>query len=178
MAHEPRINATKTAAVEALKGGFSKGDDYIFASYRGLTVENVTNLRRKLRTVEGEFHIVKNNYARIAFQQLGKPDVAHLLVGPTAVAIAHKDGAAVAKALVELAKDLPLLEVKGGLVGKSVFNAKQTEAYSKLPGRNELLASLMGTMKAPVQNLVYATNGVTTKLVRVLQAVAEKKAAS
>ncbi|NNM55068.1 MAG: 50S ribosomal protein L10, partial [Spirochaetales bacterium] len=58
----------------------------------------------------------------------------------------------------------------------TVFNAAQVEAYSKLPGKNELLASLMGTMKAPVQNLVYAMNGVTTKLVRTLQAVVDQKA--
>jgi len=175
MAMEPRINAAKTEAVESLKKDFASANDFIFTDYRGLSVEKITILRRKLREVQAEYHIVKNNYARIAFQQLGKSDVSHLLVGPTAVAIAKKDGAPVAKALVELMKDWTL-KVKGGLVGSSVFNAAQTEAFSKLPGRNELLASLMGTMKAPVQNLVYATNGVTTKLVRVLQAVADKKA--
>jgi large subunit ribosomal protein L10 len=175
MSYETRVNASKIKAVDELKLSFQNSTDYIFADYRGLSVERITQLRDKLRAVNTEFHVVKNNYARIAFQQLGKSDVAHLLVGPTAVAIVKGDGAPAAKALFDLPKDWTL-KIKGGLIGRSVFNSTQIEAYSKLPSREALLSSLMGTMKAPIQNLVCAVNGVASKLVRTLQAVADQKA--
>lgn len=164
MAQEPRINAGKIKAVDELKVSFGRGNDYFFADYRGLTVEQITALRDKLREAGAEFHVVKNNYARIAFQQMGKADVAHLLVGPTAVAVAPGDGAAAAKALFAMPKEWTLA-VKGGLVGTSIYTASQAEALSKLPGRDGMLASLMGTMQA-----------MTSKLVRTLQAVADQKA--
>jgi large subunit ribosomal protein L10 len=103
------------------------------------------------------------------------PDVADLLVGPTALALLKDDAASVAKILFDYSRETPV-EVKGALVDGRVFDAAQIEELSKLPGREQLLAQLMGTMNAPVQNLVYAMNGVTQKLVRVLQAIADKKA--
>ena len=92
------------------------------------------------------------------------------------MALARKDSGPVAKILVDYAKEVPTLEVKGGYIGGSAFNAKQVESFSKLPSKNELLSMLMSTMQAPTQNLVFVLNGVTTKLVRTLQAVADKKA--
>src|SRR5690606_20289375 len=118
---------------------------------------------------------VKNNFARIAFEELTKPDVSGYLTGPTALALARGDSAPVAKALLDLSKEFPIA-VKGGLIEGNIFDAKQVEAFSKLPSRLQLIAMLMSTMNAPLQNLVYAMNGVTQKLVRVLQAVADQKA--
>ncbi|GAB6090103.1 50S ribosomal protein L10 [Spirochaeta dissipatitropha] len=171
-----RVNDAKKESVAYLKEMFSKKCDVFFADYRGMTVDQVTQLRRKLRENDAEFRVVKNRYAKIAFQQLEMPDVSGYFVGPTAVAISRGDSSAVAKDIFALTKDWPIA-IKGALVDSNVFNAAQTEAYSKLPGRMELLASLMGTMNAPLQNFVYALNGVPTKLVRTLQAVADKKAA-
>jgi large subunit ribosomal protein L10 len=170
-----RVNQGKREAVGAIKESFSGVKDFIFTDYRGLSVDQITNLRAKLREVSAEYHVVKNNYAKIAFKDLEYPLVDEYLVGPTAVALARDESGPVAKALVGLAKDWPL-QVKGGIINGSVFDAVQIDAYSKLPGRLELLASLMGTMNAPLQNFVYALNGVTTKLVRTLQAVADQKA--
>ncbi len=172
---EKKVAPYKVEAVEALDQKFEGVNDFLFAGYRGMTVEQLFTLRRQLRAENAEFKVVKNNFAKIAFHKKNA-NVDSYLVGPTAVVMARKDGGPVAKILVEFAKEVPTLELKGGYLGGSVFNAAQVEAYSKLPGKNELLASLMGTMKAPVQNLVYAMNGVTTKLVRTLQAVADQKA--
>ncbi len=172
--YQTRVNDRKIAAVNELKEMFSEANDYIFADYRGLTVDQITRLRTQLRSSGAEFRVVKNNYARIAFQQMEKPDVSDYLVGPTAIAITKADSAPIVKVLVDFAKEAPV-EVKGALVGKTVFDAKQAEAFSKLPSREALIAQLMSVMQAPVQNLVYAINGVPTKMVRVLQAVADKK---
>jgi large subunit ribosomal protein L10 len=172
--YETRVNDTKVAAVDALKEMFSGASDYVFTDYRGLSVDQITRLRGTLRQVGADFRVVKNNYARIAFQQLEKPDVAEYLVGPTAIALSRTDAAPVVKALVDFAKESPV-EIKGALVGESVYDSAQAEAFSKLPSREALIAQLMSVMLAPTQNLVYALNGVPTKVVRVMQAVADKK---
>jgi len=176
--HETRVNDAKRESVASLKGQFDQVSDFVFTDYRGLTVEQITELRRRLREHQAEYRVIKNNFAKIAFQQMKAPDsVGAYLVGPTAVALAKGDSAPVVKSLLELAKDWPV-QVKGGLIGGNVFDAAQVEAYSKLPGRDVLISMLMGTMNAPLQNLVYVVNGVTTKLVRTLQALADKKSAA
>ncbi len=171
-----RVNESKEQSVAYLKDKFAAVGDYIFADYRGLSVDQITELRSKLYESQTEFRVIKNRYAKIAFEQLGKPDVSEYLVGPTAVALSNGDTNAVAKELFTLSKDWPMT-IKGGLVDGNVFSAADVEAFSKLPGRLELLAMLMGTMNAPVRNLACAFNDVPTRLVRVLQAVADKKAA-
>lgn len=173
--YETRVNDAKVGAVDALKEMFSQVGDYVFTDYRGLTVEQITNLRARLRENGADYRVVKNRFARIAFQQLEKPDVADYLVGPTAVALAAGDAAPVVKAIMDFSKDAPL-EVKGALLGDRVYTAAQAVAFSKLPSRLELIAQLMSVMQAPLQNFVYATNAVPTKLVRTLQAVADQKA--
>jgi len=173
--YKVKLNDKKLQSVKALKDMFGSYKGYIFTDFRGLTVEQITKLRRELRKLNAEYKVVKNNFARIAFQEMSQPDVSSYLTGPTAIALANEESAQVAKSLLEFAKETSV-KVKGGLVEGKVFDDQQIVLFSKLPSRAELLASLMGTMRAPVQNLVYAMNGVTTKLVRTLQAVAEKKA--
>jgi large subunit ribosomal protein L10 len=173
---ERKIQPAKVEAVAELDKQFEGVSDYIFASYRGMTVEQLFTLRRQLRQEGAEFKVVKNNFAKIVFRNKKADGVDSYLVGPTAVALARKDSGPVAKILVEYAKEVPTLEVKGGYIAGSAFDAKQVEAFSKLPGKNELLAMLMGTLNAPAQNMVFALNGVASKLVRTLAAYADKKA--
>jgi len=173
--YKVKLNDKKLQAVKELKDKFGSYKGFIFTDFRGLSVEQITKLRRELRKLNAEYKVVKNNFARIAFQEMSQPDVSSYLTGPTAIAMANEESTQVAKSLLEFAKETSV-KVKGGLVEGKVFDSQQIVLFSKLPSRVELLASLMGTMRAPVQNLVYAMNGVTTKLVRTLQAVAEKKA--
>ncbi|MDR2185245.1 MAG: 50S ribosomal protein L10 [Treponema sp.] len=173
-----KIQDAKTAAINALKESFGKSPDFIFADYRGLTVEQITALRRQLRVKEAQFKVVKNNFARIAFEQLSAPDVSAYLVGPTAVAISPKDSNEVAKILFDFAKEAPALKVKGGLVGSSIYGGKQVEAFSRLPGRLQLISMLMSVMNGPVRNLAGALNDVNARLVRTVKAIADKKAES
>lgn len=171
-----KTQPSKVEAIEAVGAKIAASSDFIFTDYRGLTVEQITALRAQLREKNAEYHIVKNNFARIAFEQKQFPDVANLLVGPTAVAFATKDSNEVAKIILEFGKETSV-KLKGGLVDKDVYDKVQMEAFSKLPGKSQLLSMLMSAMNAPLQNLVYALNGVPTKLVRTLQAVADKKGA-
>ena len=171
-----KIQETKTKAIGELKESFGVSPDFIFTDYRGLTVEQITNLRKQLRTKEVHYKVVKNNFARIAFEQLSAPDVSSYLVGPTAVAIAPKDANEVAKILFDFAREAPALRVKGALVGASVYDAAQTEAFSRLPGRLELISMLMSVMNGPARNLAAALNDIPSRLVRTIKAIADKKA--
>lgn len=171
---ETKVQSYKVEAVGELKEAFGESYDLIFTDYRGLTVEKITDIRNKLRELGADFKVIKNNFAKIALKELGRADVGESLIGPTAVAIAKSESGPVAKELVDFAKDTAL-EVKGGLLDGDAFDSAQVEAFSKLPTKNDLIAMLMSAMMGPVQNFVYAINGVPTKLVRTLQAVADKK---
>jgi len=171
-----KIQANKTKAIAELKDSFEKASDYVFTCYRGLTVEQITGLRKLLRAKDVEYKVVKNNFARIAFQQLSAPDVSTYITGPTAVAISPKDANEVAKILFDFAKEVPALEIKGALVGGSIYNAAQTEAFSKLPGKLELISMFMSVMNGPARNLAAALNDIPSRLVRTVKAIADKKA--
>jgi large subunit ribosomal protein L10 len=170
-----KIQDSKTRAIGHLKEFLGSAKDFIFTDYRGLTVEQITNLRKQLRTKEVEYKVVKNNFARIAFQQLSMPDVSAYLAGPTAVAIAPKDANEVAKILFDFTREAPALHVKGALVGDSVYDAAQTEAFSKLSGRLELISMLMSVMNGPARSLAAALNDVPARLVRTVKAIADQK---
>jgi large subunit ribosomal protein L10 len=172
-----KIQDVKVKSIDELKEAFSVSEDFIFTNYRGLTVEQITNLRRQLRSKGATYKVVKNDFARIAFGQLSKPgEVASCLTGPTAIAIAPKDANEVAKVLVDFAKEAPVLTIKGGLVGKDVYGAQQIEAFSRLPSKLELISMLMSVMNGPARNLAAALNDVPARLVRTVKAVADKKA--
>lgn len=172
--YQTRVTKEKEGFVQELQDLFESSDDFIFTNYRGLSVSQITELRTKLREENATYRVVKNRYAKIALKNLEKPEIDDILVGPTAVALPAEESGAVAKVLVEFSKDKPV-EIKGGIIDGQIFDAKQMEAFSKLPTRDELMAKLMGTMNAPLQHFMYALNGVPTKLVRTLQAVADKK---
>jgi large subunit ribosomal protein L10 len=170
-----KLQPAKVESIEALKDKFEKINDYIFTDYRGLTVEQITNLRKELRKKGCEFKVVKNNFARLAFEQLKLPDASGYLVGPTAVAIAKDDAGEVAKILFDFTKESPL-KVKGGVIDRSIFDKAQVEAFSKLPGKKQLVSMLMSVMNAPARNLACVLAAIPTKLVRTLKAVEEKMA--
>jgi len=172
-----KIQPRKVKAIGMLKEMISGSSDFIFTEYRGLTVEQITTLRRQLREKGVELHVVKNNFARLAFEELGYSHaVEPVLRGPTAVAFIKTDSNEVAKILLDFAKETPALVVKGAMIDRQFMDSDRVETFSKLPGRNQLIAMLMSAMQAPAQNLVYVINAIPTKLVRVLKAIEEKNA--
>jgi large subunit ribosomal protein L10 len=172
-----KIQSSKAEAISLLREMIGGANDFVFAEYRGLTVEQISSLRKQLREKGATLHVVKNNFARIAFEELGyTKDVQPALSGPTAVTFVKSDSNEVVKLLLDFAKEVPALKVKGALVDKGYMDDSKIEAFSKLPGRSQLIAMLMSTMNGPAQNLVYVLNAIPTKLVRVLKAIEEKKA--
>jgi large subunit ribosomal protein L10 len=169
-----KIQPYKTEGIQKIKELIESSQDVIFTDFRGLNVSQITDLRRSLQEKEGEYRVVKNSYARLALRELGFPFEENFLIDPTALALVRTDVGPITKVLFDFTKD-STLKVKGGLVDGKVVSSTEVEAISKLPGRSELYAMLMGTMNAPLTNMVYAMNGVVTKLVRTVQAVAESK---
>ena len=158
------IQPAKTAAIEAAKKTLGEYNDFIFADYRGLTVEQITALRGKLREKNSAIKVIKNNFARIAFEGMDIKDVAEYLTGPTAIAMAKEDSNETAKILFDFAKEAPALKVKGALVNKEVYDTAKIEAYTKVPGKKQLIAMLMSAINGPAQ-----------KLAATLQAYVDKK---
>lgn len=162
-----KLQAAKITAIADIKTRFESVSDYIFTEYRGLTVAQITTLRRQLREKGCSYKVVKNNFARIAFEEMKAADVASYLVGPTAIALAGSEANTVAKILFDFSKEVPALKIKGGLIDGEVYDSTMIQAYSKLPGKLELISMLMSVMQA-----------TTSKLARTLQAVADQKAAA
>jgi len=165
-----KIQSAKTAAIEEAKKTFADYNNFIFADYRGMTVEQITQLRKKLREQNAVLKVVKNNFARIAFESMDINNVADLLKGPTVVAMTTEEANVVAKTIFDFAnevgKENPVLTVKGACVEKEIFDAAKIEAYSKVPGKKELIAMLMS-----------AINGPARQLAATIKAYAEKKEA-
>lgn len=160
-----KIQEAKASAIADIKARFQSVPDYIFTEYRGLTVVQITELRRLLREKGCSYKVIKNNFARIAFEEMKTTDVSSFLVGPTAVALSPAETNTVAKVLFDFAKEAPSLLVKGALIDGEIYSAEKIALFSKLPGRNDLISMLMSTMQA-----------MTSKLARTLQAVGDQKA--
>jgi len=169
-----KIQPSKVEAVAEIKSKIENINDFVVTNYRGLTVEQITGLRRKLRELNAEYKVVKNNYAKIAFKNKGVMGFDDLLIGPSAIAMLKGDAGPAVKVLFDFSKEAPV-QVKGGFIDGNIFDMQQLEAFSKLPTKLELISSLMGTMKAPIQNLVFVINAPLQKLVRTIQAVADQK---
>jgi len=169
-----KIQAYKTEAVTKLREYLGASPDLIFSDFRGMTFPQMTELRAKLTEKGTAYRVVRNAFARIAMKEAGLPDASAMLEGPTALAFLGKDPSPAAKVMVDFTKAAPLA-IKGGVISGKLFSSKDIEALSRLPGRLDLLAMLMGTMNAPLRNMMYAMNGVASKLVRTLAAVADKK---
>ncbi len=154
MDYKTRITPAKENAVKELRDEFEQYSGFIFTDYRGMTVEQITNLRKELLNNDGAYRVVKNRFAKLAMKDLGLDIDDSVFVGPTAIALSKDDSAnEVAKSVFKAKNDGAPMVVKCAKIDGKLFDSAEIEAFSKLPGRLELLASLMGTMKAPVQKL-------------------------
>ena len=159
-----KIIEQKATVVSEIKEKLENAKSVVMFDYRGLSVEKITALRDKLREKNAVLKVVKNNFARIAFEDMKVENVAEYLKGPTVIAMAKEDSNEVAKVLFDFSKDAPTLVVKGASIANEIYDQAKTEAYSKVPGKKQLYAMRMSAMNGPVQ-----------KLAATLQAYADKK---
>lgn len=151
-----------------------KSNGLILADYRGLSVNDVSEIRKTMRPIGSKFQVVKNRLLALALKEvdLSLPD--EWLTGPTAVSFCYDEVPPVAKVLADAAKDFETLQIKGGVLGTSVVAADKVYAIADLPSREVLLAQLLGTINAPATQLVGVLASGVRQVLNVLQAYADK----
>lgn len=147
----------------------------VLVDYCGLTVTEVTELRRRMREADCVYRVVKNNLACRALPGTALEGLAEHFVGPCAVAYHREDPVALAKALVEFGRDNPALEVKVGVVGGRLLEADQIKQLSKTPAKAELLAMLAYMLQHPIRGFATALKNVVRNLAVVLDQVARSR---
>ena len=171
--------AEKTQLAADLKVKFSKATVAIFADYKGLTATQADELRRALRIENTEVKVLKNNVARLITNDGSFGEEAKKLmdgvVGPTLVGFAYGDPAAAAKAFHKFAQGNEAFKLKESLMENKRIDVSGIEELAKLPGKEVLMAKLLGTMNAPITNFVGVLAAVPRGLVTVLAAIEKKK---
>jgi large subunit ribosomal protein L10 len=165
----------KTRSVKEIQEKFEKSSVIILTDYRGLTMSQMSKLRKKLRPLDAEFRVFKNTLISRAIKDKSYDGIDPLLTGTTAVVFGYKDQVAPTKILSEFIKENEKPSVKGGLLEGKLIDTKTISALAKLPSREVLLAKVMGTMKAPVTNFVLDCKGILNKFVYALSAIRDKK---
>ncbi|EJZ8728297.1 50S ribosomal protein L10 [Enterococcus faecalis] len=155
--------AKKETLVQAAAEKFESAASVVIVDYRGLTVEEVTNLRKQLRDAGVEMKVIKNSILSRATKKVGLDGLDEVFTGPTAVAFSNDDVVAPAKIIDEFAKDAKALEIKGGVIEGKVSSVEQITALAKLPNREGLLSMLLSVLQAPVRNVAYAVKAVAEK---------------
>lgn len=152
----------------------AKAQTVVIAEYRSLTVSDMTDLRRKARGAGVYLRVVKNTLARRAVADTPFKGLADQMVGPLAYGIST-DPVAAAKVLSDYAKANDKLVIKGGAMANQVMSAREIVTLASMPSHEQLLAQLLGTMKAPVAKFVQTLNEVPSKFVRTLAALHEQR---
>ena len=165
----------KVAVVNEVYEKLTKAQSVVLVDFRGLTVQEATELRKKLREAGVELKVTKNTLTRLAAEKADLKDLHAYLEGPTALALGYEDPVPPAKILSDFAKDHKKLELKGGVLEGRVIDQAMVTALAELPTREVLLGQLVGLMQAPIRNLAYVLSAPIRNTVYVLDAVRQKK---
>ena len=153
----------KKPIVEEISANIKDAQSVVLVDYRGLTVEQDTQLRKTLRENNITYKVYKNTFMNFAFKGTDFEALAPYLEGPSAIAISTEDATAPARVLAKFAKTADKLEIKAGVVEGVVYDAKGIESVAKIPSREELLSRLLGSMKSPVSNFARVLNQIAEK---------------
>lgn len=167
--------AEKTVELGELEAAFRAADTAVLVDYRGITVPQVTELRRQIRAAGGSYRVVKNTLAKRAVAGTPFESFTAQIVGTTAVVSTATDPVAVARALTTFAKTTPAIVIRGAVVQGQLASAADVADLANLPGKPELYGKLLYVLQAPMQGLVTVLSGVQRDLVTVLSQVEKKK---
>jgi len=152
----------------------SQSQGVILADYRGLRVAEMEQLRRAARESGGALQVVKNRLLKLGLAEMGLSLPDEWLQGPTLVAFCTDEMPAMAKAMVDFAKDVPALVIKGGLLEGSLLSSEQIKDLANLPSREMLLAQVLGTINAPASQVAGVVANGIRQVLNLLQAYVDK----
>lgn len=169
--------AQKATSVAELRESLLRSKMTIVSDYRGLTVKEITTLRRRLQKVDADFTVAKNTLVKVALK--GEPlgeQLEQLLKGPTALAVSYGDPVAPAKILVDFIKEVKKTSLRGGVLEGKAVGVDQVKAIAELPSREVLISMVLRTMNGPIQNMVGVLSAFPRSLVYTLEAIRKQKA--
>lgn len=154
-----------------------KASEYVFfAKFKGISTNDINDLRRRLEKAAERSLVVKNTIARLVLDRVNAKGASDLLEGSVLLTTGKHDPQIVSKILVEFAKDKENFELKGVFINQNVFQKQFVQELAKLPSQKELIATVVAGMKAPITNFVLGLGQLTRSLVCVLDQIQKKKA--
>jgi large subunit ribosomal protein L10 len=170
-----KIRPAKVATVDEVKAKVDSSSTAVVTEYRGLTVAEISHIRRQLRTLGADYKVFKNTLVRRAVAGTSAEPLAQFLEGPTAIAFVDGDVSAVAKALRDLARTSPKLVLKGGVLDGKALSPKDLGALADLPSREVLLAQFAGALASPLRTMAGLLKAVPQNLAYGLSALLDSK---
>ncbi|MGE5453726.1 MAG: 50S ribosomal protein L10 [Methylocystaceae bacterium] len=165
----------KKKIVAELQAEFTQAKLVVFTDYRGLTVDEISELRNKLKPMGAHYQVAKNTLTRFAIKEAGMENLEEFTQGPNAIIFADEDLVGPAKLIFDFAKVHKNLEIKGGSLEGKVIDLEGLRSLSKLPPREVLLAHVAGTLAAPMVGFATVLKANLSGLARVLDAIREQK---
>ncbi|MCL2855737.1 MAG: 50S ribosomal protein L10 [Defluviitaleaceae bacterium] len=153
-------NAKKEAVVQEIKDRLGKARSVVLVNARGLTVEQDTVLRKKLREEGIDYKVYKNTMVRFAVEGTDFAEIIPHLEGPTTLAVSYDDPTAAARIIAKEQKAMPVLEFKAGVIESTLYDAQGVAAIASIPSREELLAKLLGSFKSPLSSFARVINAI------------------
>jgi len=161
----------KARAIDEIAQKLRDSKVAIFTNYRGLTVKDMADLRGRMRPAKADYQVVKNTLTRFAAQKAEiDVDLSAILEGPTAIVFGYDDVVQAAKAINDYARTSRVLEIKAGLLENRLLSVAEITSLATLPAKPQLQAQMLGTLTAPIQNLLSVLNGTSRNLMNVLAA--------
>jgi large subunit ribosomal protein L10 len=170
-----KVRPEKTAVIDEVKGQVNETTTAVVTEYRGLTVAEISQLRKDLRKADANYHVFKNTLVKRAIAGTDAEPMTEFLEGPTAIAWVKGDVSAVAKILRDFAKAVPTLIVKGGVLDGRALSLKDITALADLPSRDVLLSQFAGALASPMRTLASLMKAVPQNFAYGLSALVDAK---
>ena len=169
--------AFKDEKIEKIKEKVDKAQVAILTNYQGLTVEEITKLRRSIQKGGGDYMVTKNTLTKIAIKDTQYEVLSESLKGPSAIAFGFEDPVSPAKALSQFIKEAKKGEIVAAVLEGKLLTAQEAKALANLPTREELYAKMLGCVNSPATGIVGSINAVMAQLTRAMAAVRDQKSA-
>ena len=169
--------AFKSDKIAQIKEKVEKAQVAIVTEYKGMSVEEITKLRRALQKEDGDYMVTKNTLAKIAVKDTNYELLSDLLTGPIAIAFGYGDQVMPAKALAKFIKETETGKIVGAVLDGKLLSEEEAKALASLPSKQEIYAKMLGCINSPASGIANSVNAVMSQLTRAMAAVRDQKSA-